>query len=137
MKNDDALNKVVYNKQQDEHVQLLISQNLRLCQTSMTPLINKAQITAEKAHVRVDEMEDRIFIMDNPETGKVTVMWEDRKAIANYIRNALIAMVGTSLLAISIFMVGFYKKEVSEPTKEMIKTMVELTLTEFKAKMGK
>jgi len=78
---------------EDEHVQIIINRNLRLCQTTMMAEINRASNKAEKAHERIDGIVDRLNVLDHPEMGKVTAMWEDRKYVRTSVRNTLVAMV--------------------------------------------
>lgn len=82
-----------YDKQ-DEHIVAVAKNVIGNCQKSQ-------KVVIDKAHDRIDKTEDRLFILDNPETGKVSVMWEDRKAVSNTIRNGLI--IGVVLVSLSAY----------------------------------
>lgn len=104
----------------DDHTQLLIGASIKECQSVMNPSIAKAQVTAEKAHKRIDDLSDRVFIMDNPETGKVSVLWDDRKAVANYIRNGIITIIGVIILS---QVLGYFLPTAAN--KEVVKQVVQ------------
>lgn len=88
----------------DEHTVNLIKQNQSLCQKTMKIFIEKenkdVDKKAQKSHERIDSHAVRLGRLDDTETGKVTIMWEDRKAFTNYMRNSLIAIIVLSLLGI-------------------------------------
>jgi hypothetical protein len=84
----------------DEHTQLQINDSLTLCQTTMMPKIEEAKKTAVVCHDRLDshikddhkEVNDRLFRIDDKETGKMTILWNDR--------NKIIVAVGALLVAV-------------------------------------
>ena len=122
----------VIDKGKDEHTQLLIGKNMRACQQTMKPIIEKAQTTAEVAHRRVDEINERLLRLDDKETGKVTTLWEDREAVKKYIRNGIIAIIGA--MVISQFVTWMFDSSKSSANnEEIIKRAISMYIKAEKA----
>ena len=124
MNKAEAKKLVIYNKK-DEHVQMMIGQNLSLCQGSMMGVIDDVKRTAEKAHERIDKTNERVLILDNSETGKVTTMWKESQQLKKDIRNALFAIFATILVSqITNYFInngrGISKQELADSIKTAI-----------------
>ena len=117
----------VTTKKSDEHFQLIVNDNLALCQRTMMVPINKAQNTADKAHERLDCMNTRLTQLDDPKVGMVQTIWNER----NHIKNLLYGigvMVLISMTA-NFVMQGNSKLKI---TKEDLKEAVKAALVEMK-----
>jgi len=68
-------------KANDDHAQLLIGASINKCQAEMEPTIAAADNKSEKAHKRLDEQNTRLCRLDDPEMGKVSILWRDRRMI--------------------------------------------------------
>jgi hypothetical protein len=92
--------KIITYQKNDEHIQLQIAQNLKLCQTTMFPVINKAQQTSEKCHDRVDCMDLRVTRLDDNDTGKVTTLWKERGAVIKAFWGLVITVIASLMISI-------------------------------------
>lgn len=68
-------------KTNDDHTQLLIGSSVEKCQAVMKPAISAADNKAEKAHTRLDDQNTRLCRLDDPEMGKVSILWRDRRMV--------------------------------------------------------
>jgi hypothetical protein len=82
-------------KPEDEHICRIINKYIACCQKTMFPEINKAQNCADVANNRIDYFENE---MTNKDTGKVTIIWKERKEIIRIIMGT-----GATLIAGMIF----------------------------------
>ena len=137
MDKEEAKRIITYDKE-DEHTQLLIERNIRLCQTTMLPEINKAETSAQRAHCRIDDilaaggpirkMEDRVMALDGDKTGQVTILWRDREKISNLIWLVTIAVIVN-------IVVLFMRSPSAIADKNAIKEAVKSALTEIKSEV--
>jgi hypothetical protein len=109
---------------EDEHVQLMIQKTVKLCQDSEKILINELNKKADRAHGRVDDLEDRMLRMDDPKVGMVTKLVENSDAVSKYIRNGIIAIL---LAMIASFLAQQYSSanNLKQIVKETIKESMQ------------
>ena len=121
-------NGVVYSKE-DEHTIMLVKACLKQCQTSMGVEYKKVEKKTDRAHERIDalakEHGERLLTLDNKDTGKVTTMWDDRKALTNSIRTALVLGV---LIAGGSAYFGFRGGAKAKPTAANVEALVQLAV---------
>ena len=126
IENEDPTNRVTY-KKEDEHTQILISRNLKLCQQTMTPSITEAKKVAVRAHERIDEnekeYESRLTRLDDKEVGKVTIMWKERNKIIGVGAVLLLAILANIFIGVN---------SGARIDKAMLKEAVKAALTELK-----
>jgi hypothetical protein len=76
---------ITYNKDVDEHTQMLIAKNLEICQGSEDVKISNVEKIALRAHARLDDYQkvtdERLIALDHKEVGKVTTLWNERNRI--------------------------------------------------------
>lgn len=115
----------------DDHVNVLVGYRIKICQQTMDPKIDKAQATGERAHERIDELkasevraiEDRLLLLDNKETGKVTIMWSNWTAFQKwaliYVFTALAALITPWLIPRNNTRVILGKEQLQEIVQEV------------------
>lgn len=112
---------ISYNPE-DEHVQILINKNLRLCQGTMRVEIKDADKKAQRVHERADCLEERLVALDHEKVGMVTIMWNERQKISDQVRNFFI---GTLLLVLTAMTVQYLgTRNTARPDLEQVMRMV-------------
>jgi hypothetical protein len=102
----------------DEHIVVVAKNVVANCQNTMQPVI-------DRAHARIDTTEERLTIMDNPEVGKVTVLWRER--------NKVIAIGGILLLFIILnLVVGIMNNGGSKIDKTILREAIKDAIQEIK-----
>lgn len=122
-----------YNKD-DEHTANIAKDVTKACQVSQNVTIQKAQNTAEKAHKRIDDCMDdpekgvliRLARLDDPEMGKVTIMFKSFKMFLIYILLGAIAAGGASYMG----------ARASTPQQPDINRMIETAVNAAVKKLG-
>lgn len=107
-------------KKTDEHFQLLIGDNLALCQATQKPIIDKAQQTANRAHERIDCHETRLNRLDDEKIGQVTILWAERNKVIG------IALILLALIIVNLFISGNGKFD-----KSALKAAIKESLAEI------
>lgn len=65
----------------DDHTQLMIQASIEKCKADEVRQIEEVDKKAGKAHARLDDHYTRICRLDDPEMGKVSILWRDRRMI--------------------------------------------------------
>lgn len=119
----------VFRRRGDDHLQLVIDENLSLCQMTMGVKIEDAKNASVKAHGRVDVLEDRVMRLDDPEVGKVTKLWDDREYVQKAVRRILVYMFFSVALAGGA---GYYLRPDPVLDKMALKQAIKDAVVELK-----
>lgn len=104
----------------DEHFQLLINDNLMLCQKTMIVPINEARQTANRAHDRIDCHEKRMNRLDDEKVGQVTILWAERNKV-----------IGVALILLALIIVNLFVSGNGKLDKSALKTAIKESLAEI------
>jgi hypothetical protein len=107
----------------DDHIKLMIGEHIKFCQTTMLPVIQKVDQKVEKAHLRIDCVETRQTRLDDPEVGKVSIMWK---------RENRVILVGVVLALLILANLWVGSSNGGKLDKVALKAAVKEALTEIK-----
>lgn len=108
----------------DEHLQVLIGKNIRVCQQSQQTKFDDINKKASSAHCRIDCIEDRLVGLDHKEVGKVTILWMERNKIIAIGAALMAAVIVNLFIDLSHKPEKINKEELTRVVEEAIQGVV-------------